>query len=180
MIMESGLDSMDLVAIDSFSASGNTDWSTDSRIILNLLRRAYRIGTQRIVKFGMPGFTGAYIPRWLRGSGQLDFEMSNTCGKPGSKKKIKKLYRRFLKRVNKILFRMISRVSNCLSEWDNLCGLAPSRRRMAKALIDRIILDIEGVVRVYKYAGDRVFHGIKLSSPEKILSLSDECAAFIQ
>lgn len=180
MIMDSGFDSMELVTVDSFSVSGNTEWPTDSRIILNLLRRAYRIGTQRIVKFGLPGFTGVYIPRWLRELGKLDFEMSNTCGKPGSKKKIKKLYRRFLKRVNKILLRMISRVSNCLSEWDNLCGLAPSRRRMAEAFIDRIILDIEGVIRVYKYAGDRVFHGITLSAPEKILSLSDECASFIK
>ena len=51
---------------------------------------------------------------------------------------------------------------------------------MAKEAIDRIILDIESVIHVYAYTGNRVFHGIQLPAPEKILSLSDECASFIK
>lgn len=180
MISDLGLDSMKLVAVDSFSVSGNTQWPTDSLVILNLLKRVYRIGTHRLEKLKLPGFTSGYIPRWLKELSQLNFKLSNTCGKPNSKPKMKKLYRQFLKRANKILLRMINQVGTFLPVWENLDKMAPSRRRMAKALVDRIILDIEGVIRVYSYAGDRVFNGVTLPAPEKILSLSDECAAFIK
>lgn len=180
MITNSGWDSMDLVTVDSFSVSGNSDWPTDSRIILKLLRRCYRIGSHHIPLYGLPGFTSSLIPRWLQDLGKLDFDMSNVCGKSGSKRKLKKLYRRYFHRVNKVVSHMMDQVSRYLSEWENPKGLSPRRHRMAKALIDRIILDIEGVIRVYSYAEDRVFRGITLPGPEKILSLSDECASFIK
>ena len=180
MIMKSGLDSMELVTVDSFSVAGNTEWPTDSRILLKLLQRAYHVGRTIIPKFGLPGFTIGCVPRWLKELSKLEFEIANTCSKPKSKKKIKKLYRRFLKRVNKSLLRMIRRFNDCLPAWEGLCHLPPSKRMMAQAAIDRIILDLENVIRVYTYAGNRVFHGITLPSPEKVLSLSDECVSFIK
>lgn len=180
MLMESGLDPMDRVTMDSFSISGNTEWPTDSRILLKLLQRAYHIGREVITKFGLPGFTVAYIPGWLKELKKLEFELVNTCGKPHSKKKMKRLYRKFLKRVNKILLRLIRRCDECISEWENLGHLPPSRQAMAQVAIDRIVLDIENVIRIYTYTGNRVFHEIQLPAPEKVLSLSDECASFIQ
>ena len=180
MIMESGFDSMELVTMDSFSISGNTEWPTDSRIMMKLLERAYRLGSERIIGFGLPGFTKGWISQWLARLKQLDFKIANTCGKPKSKGKIKVFYRQFLTNVNKILLRMINRISKCLSDWEIPKGLAPSQRRMVEAFVDRIILDIESVIRIYTYAGNRVFHGIQLPAPQKVLSLSDECASFIQ
>ncbi len=180
MIMEAGLDSMELVTMDSFSVAGNTEWPTDSRILLKLLKRAYNIGRIIITRFGLPGFTTGCIPRWLKELSKLEFEIANIAGKRNSKKKLKKLYRRFLKRVNKSLLRMIRRCDCCLPAWERLDYLPPNQRMMAQEAIDRIVLDIESVIHVYTYAGNRVFHGIQLPSPEKVMSLSDECVSFIK
>ena len=132
MIMESGLDPMDRVTMDSFSISGNTEWPTDSRILLKLLQRAYHIGRDVLPKFGLPGFTEAYVPGWLKELKKLEFELVNTCGKAKSKKKMKRLYRKFLKRVNKILLRLIRRCDECMSEWEDLGHVPPSRQAMAQ------------------------------------------------
>jgi len=181
MIVSEDLDPMTIVALDSFSVSGNTEWPTDSRIMLNLLRRAYRLGTHRLFKFGLPGFTESCIPGWLKKLHQLNFKIANTCGKAKSKGKIKKLYRKLLKVVNKILLRMIRRVSDCLCDWEKTVkNLVPNHCRMAQAIINQLILDLQSVIRVYTYAGDRVFHKIILPAPEKILSLSDACVSFIK
>ena len=75
---------------------------------------------------------------------------------------------------------MIRRCNDCLGSWEDLGYLPPSQRRMAQEAIDQILLDLESIIHVYTYAGDRVFHGITLPAPEKVMSLSDECAAFIQ
>ena len=180
MIMESGLDSMELVALDSFSVAGNTEWPTDSRILLKLLKRAWHLGADVIPKFGLPGFSTRYIPRWLNELKSMEFEIAHTSGKPKSKKKLKKLYRRFLKRVNKILLWMVHYVNENLCSWEELHVLPPSQQHLARVAIEQLIEDIENVIRVYTYTGDRVFRGIHLPSPEKVLSLSDECVAFIK
>ncbi len=180
MIMESGLDTMNHVAMDSFSVSGNTEWPTDSRMLLKFLQRAYHIGHAVLKNFGLPGFTKAYIPKWLKKMKKLEFELENTCGKPNSKKKVKRLYRDYLKHVNKILLRLIRRIDECISEWEDIDHLPPSRQVMVQAAIDRLVFDIESVIHIYTYTENRVFHGIQLPAPEKILSLSDECAAFIK
>ena len=179
MIIQDGLDSMERVALDSFSVSGNTQWPTDSRILMNLLNRSYHIGHDILDKFKLPEFKAGHIPRRLNELKKLDFEISNTAGKPKSKKKVKRLYRKFLNRVNKILEELIRQSIGYLPQWEALEFLPPTKQVMAKALVDRIITDLQNVIHVYSYTEDRVFEGIQLPSPQKVLSLSDECASFI-
>jgi len=177
-IMSDGWDPMNIVAVDSFSVSANTDWPTDSRIMLGLLQRAYRRG-RNLVKANLPGFEENRIVGWLKRLKGIDFKLACTCGKPKSKGKIKKLYRRFLEIVDKTVVLLIRQFTEKLPEWNRL-KLSPSRRRILDRIIEGITKDIEGVIRVYRYASDRVFEGISLPAPEKILSLSDECASFIK
>jgi hypothetical protein len=178
-IIAQGLDPMELVAIDSFSVSGNTEWPTDSRILIGLLKRIFRLCAYRIEKYGLPGISEMYLVKWLKELKRLDFEIACTAGKAKSKTKIRKLYRRFLRMVDKILLRMIRQISDCMPQWETRV-LPPNKERIVAAIIDQIIKDVHGVIRVYTYAQDRVFHGIVLPAPEKILSLSDESAAFIK
>ena len=180
MIVQLELDSMTTFALDSFSVSGNTEWPTDSRIMVKLLNRVYRLGSYKLLKYRLPGFEQDSFPGWLKKLHQLNFKLDNTCGKAKSKGKVKKLYRQFLKVVDKLLLGMIRDVSEYLPTWEKMDERAPSQERMKQAIVDQIVSDIEGVIRVYQYTEDRVFHEIKLSSPEKILSLSDESVAFIK
>lgn len=179
-IVKMDIDSMDHIAVDSFSVSGNTEWPTDSRILFNLLRRAWHIGQILVTKFGLPGFSDTCIPRWLRELKALEFRIANTGGKPKSGKKLKKLYRQFLNRVNKTLLRMLRSCVAYLPIWEKLDNFPPSRRMLVRSAIDRLIQDLDTVIYVYTYTGDRIFHGIHLPAPEKVLSLSDESVSFIK
>jgi len=177
-IVSEGWDTMDVVGVDSFSVWANTDWPTDSLIILKLLKRAYSLG-MKLTRMKLLGFTEGHIPGWLQELKKINFKLSCLAGKPKSKSKIKKLYRKFLKMVDKILSRMIRQYSENVVRWSRL-SLSPLKQRKVTAITNGITQDIERVIHVYQYASDRVFHGIPLPAPEKILSLSDESATFIK
>jgi len=59
-------------------------------------------------------------------------------------------------------------------------SLAPSRRPLLKRVIEQIRTDLSDAERVIEYTSDRVFKDKKLSSTEKVLSLSDGSAAYIK
>lgn len=177
-ILADGQDSMESLTIDSFSVAANSKWPTDSRILQGLISRAITIGL-RLSKWGVPGWTEGYFSEWLQQLKYWDYKIVLTAGKPFSKGKIKKYYRRFLKVVDKVLSRLISQYTRCLPKWNRL-DLAPSDICKVNLAIDQIESDIQAVIEVYTYAEDRVFNSVILPSPEKILSLSDPTAAFIK
>ena len=177
-ILSDGHDSMESLTIDSFSVAANSKWPTDSRILMGLLNRAFRIGSH-LKQWGLPGFSEGRIPEWLHQLKHLNYTMALTAGKPRSKGKIKRYYRRFLKTVDKILSRLIHQYSACLPEWNQL-DLAPSETCRVHEMISQIEADLHSVIRVYTYTEDRVFYNKVLPSPQKILSLSDTTAAFIK
>ncbi len=171
------LDDMATIGIDSFSLSADTSWPTDSRILMGLLNRAFRIG-RKLKQIGLPGFSDGWIPAWLKAMKQLDFEIACWAGKPKSKKQIKQRYRRLLRCANKILDRLVRQCVECMPEWNHL-RLMPSVAARIENRIEMIHDAIDKALRVIAYAEDRVFHGITLPAPRKVLSLSDPCAAFI-
>lgn len=171
------LDDMATIGIDSFSLSADTSWPTDSRILMGLLNRAFCIG-RSLKQIGLPGFSDGWIPAWLKAMKQLDFEIACWAGKPNSKKQIKQRYRRLLRCANKILDRLVRQCVECIPLWDRL-QLMPSQAVRIGKRIEWIHESIDRALRVYAYADDRVFRGVHLPAPEKVLSLSDPCAAFI-
>jgi len=62
----------------------------------------------------------------------------------------------------------------------SMAMLPPSRRVLLQRVLEQIHSDIADAKRVVEYARDRVFHGKKLPSTEKVLSLSDGSAAYIK
>jgi len=178
MLVADGLADHDLLAIDSFSVAGNTSWPTDSRMLCMLLERAYRLGL-KWPEFNLPGFTEAYVPDWLKELRHLDFRINCVAGKPKSKAKIKKMYKRALRLCVKITDRLIKQFDRFSPVW-RAVPFVPSRRRQLNALIEEIDASLRAALRVYQYAGDRIFNGVVLPAAEKILSLSDDCVAYIK
>jgi IS5 family transposase len=178
MLMADGLVDREMLAIDSFSVSGNTSWPTDSRMLCMLLERAYRLG-RKWEELNLPAFTEAYVPEWLRELRQLDFKINCAAGKPHSKDKIKKIYKRALRLCVKVTDRLVKQYDRFSPLW-RAAPFVPSRRRQLDVLIDEIDASLRAALRVYQYAGDRVFKGVVLPAAEKILSLSDDCVAYIK
>lgn len=101
------------------------------------------------------------------------------AGKPHSRKKIKKMYKKALRLCVKVTDRLTKQYDRFSPVW-RAAPFVPSRRRQLDALADEIDASLRAALRVYQYAGDRVLNGVVLPAAEKVLSLSDDCVAYIK
>ena len=173
-----GLDDFKTLTLDSTSVKANSSWPTDAKILTGLLMRVDRLG-QKLDAFGLERFRQGWVPRWLDQMDKLEFQICLVAGKANSKGKMKKHYRRLL--------RLGVKAADALQvEFDRLERMqaveafAPSRRALLRRVRERMRTDLCDARRVVRYASDRVFKDRTLPSSEKVLSLSDGSAAFIQ
>ena len=177
-ILGEKLDDFKGLTVDSTAVKANSAWPTDAKILTGLLRRADRLG-QKLHLFGLDDFRQGWVPRWLEEMDKLEFQICLVAGKAKSKGKLKKHYRQLLKRGHKA-------AEALTSEWNRrVQGLAlekqaPRRRVLLQRVGQQIQADLADANRVLAYAHDRVFHDKVLPSTQKVLSLSDGSAAFIQ
>ena len=178
LILKEDLDDFRKLTIDSTTVKANSCWPTDARILTGLLMRANRLG-QKLHIFGLEDFRQGWVPRWLKEMDKLEFQICMVAGKPKSKGKLKKHYRRLLKRGRKAADYLAEELKRF--EQNLLIGaLPPSRRAFLQRVVQQIKTDIVDGNRVIEYANDRVFSGKVLPSTEKVLSLSDGSAAYIK
>lgn len=175
-ILNDGYDDFEKCQIDSTSVKANTEWPTDARILLRLLSRSFHY-LHKLEVFGLPAFKLWHVENWIGKLGKLHFRINMTAGKAKSKKKIKKYYRSFLKTAQKLLDYLIEEKSRIEA---NKVDLSPSIRARLDLVWDRIENDLIDSAKVLYYAEDRVFNDIVLKSSEKILSISDRSASYIQ
>ncbi len=178
LILGEGLDDFKSLTIDSTAVKANSSWPTDAKILTGLLTRANRMG-QTLHLFGLQDFRQGWVPRWLEEMDKLEFQICLTAGKANSRGKLKKRYRQLLKRGRKAANALTAELNN-LEQALLLERHAPSRRVFLERVWQQIKTDISDANRVLEYASDRVFHDKVLPSTQKVLSLSDGSAAFIQ
>jgi len=180
MVRGEGLDDFTAVTADSFSVWANTSWPTDSAMILGLVSRAWHYSS-KLAGFGLPGFSEAYIRQWLERIRTLDREISFACGKPNSKRKIRRLYHRLCNRGDLVLQRLDRQIPSLLPTWQaGVAKLPVFTRERVQAVVERILCDLSDAARVVAYARQRVLEGKSVPCSEKILSLSDRSAAYIK
>lgn len=178
LVLKEGLDSFKELTIDSTAVKSNSGWPTDGKILTGLLGRAHRLG-QQLNYFGMKDFRNGWLPHWLDDMEGLEFQICLNAGKPKSRGKMKRHYRRLLNKGAKAAD-ALTRELRDLEKGLEMETLPPSRREMFKRVLEQIRSDIADAKRVIDYAGDRVFRDKKLPSTEKVLSLSDGSAAYIK
>jgi len=177
-ILKEDLDGFGELTIDSTAVKANSSWPTDGKILTGLLGRAYRLG-QQLHHFGLEDFKKGWTPRRLEEMHKLEFQICLSAGKPKSRGKMKKNYRKLLKAGKKIIDKLIPQLSEFESNL-RMESLAPSRRELLTRTLDQIRCDLADAQRVVEYSEDRVFHDKNLPSTEKVLSLSDGSAAYIK
>lgn len=177
-VLKEELEDFKKLTIDSTSVKANSCWPTDAKMVTGLLMRANRLG-QKLHLFGCEDFRQGWVPRWLTDMDTLVFQICLAAGKPKSKGKLKKHYRRLLKRARKAATFLAEELrrfeENVVPE-----ALPPSRRVLLQRVVQQITSDVSDSNKVIEYANDRVFHGKVLPSTEKVLSLSDGSAAYIK
>lgn len=177
-VLKEKLDDFKKLTIDSTSVKANSCWPTDGKILTGLLMRANRLG-QKLHIFGFDDFRQGWVVRWLKEMDRLEFQICLAAGKPRSRGKMKKNYRQLLKRGLKatdFLWEELRRFQQGLL----METLPPSRRVLLERVLQQIKVDVLDGKRVIEYANDRVFNGKVLPSTEKVLSLSDGTAAYIE
>lgn len=177
-VLKESLDDFKELTIDSTSVKADSSWPTDGKILNGILGRAHRLG-QKLHVFGLKDFRQGWIPRWLDMMDKLEFQICLSAGKPKSRGKMKKHYRKLLSRGGKVADALKCEL-DCLEERLDMATLPPSRRELLRRTLEQIRNDIGDAKRVVEYAGDRMFKDRKLPSTEKILSLSDGSAAYIK
>ena len=173
-----GLDDFKSLTIDSTAVKANSAWPTDARMLTGLLSRAARLG-RKLHLFGRKDFSEGWVPRWLEQMDKLEFQICLAAGKAKSKGKLKKHYRQLLNRGRKVEDALTAQLAG-LERTLSLETQAPSRRALLQHVLQQIRTDLSDAARVRGYAGGRVFRGEKLPSTEKVLSLADGAAAYIQ
>jgi len=176
--LELGLDDFRQVCIDSTSVEANNCWPTDAGVIRRLLGRAINL-FKTVESFGISPLAEFYLMNWMTELGKLHFKINNTRGTKGAPKKRIKLYKDFIRTASKAMNYLIRNFIVRRMQAER-CDLKPSKRRKLDMFIDAIEQDLQDVGYVITYAGNRVFDGVSLPSAEKIISLSDDSAAFIR
>ena len=178
-ILAEGLDDFKELIIDSTQVEANSAWPTDAKILTGLLSRAHRLG-QKLEMFELPGFRVWWMNQWLRKMRRSTLMINLAAGKPHSKKKIKKHYRRLLEFGRRAVAHLDNELQGVEDTYHPYDFLFPSRRKMLSTVLKQIREDIGDAYRVIQYAGERIFEGKTGSSRDKVLSLSDKTAAYIK
>ncbi len=172
------LDDFSKLTIDSTAVKANSCWPTDAKMITQLLMRADRL-SQTFHHFGLENFKNGWESKRLAEMDKLVFAINLTAGKAKSKGKLKKRYRRLLKMGEKTRDALIKQLAAFEQKID-LRSFCPSKRKRLQWVIDQMKSDLSDAKLVITYAGERVLEGKSRPSKEKILSLSDGSAAYIQ
>ena len=178
MILEDELDDFSAIIVDSTAAKANSAWPTDGRMILGLLRRAYR-ASQKLEDFGLPNLRKHWVPTWLKKIQRLVFHINTASGKPHATRKRKKHYRKLLDQAENILDYLLA---ECYERDPvaEVSELPPSRQRLLARLWAGMEDDLINACAVYNYPSERIFEGLQRPAKEKLLSLGDPSAAYIE
>ena len=177
--LNEGLDDFNYAVFDSTSVEASSSSPTDARVIYRLFGRIQN-QSRKFERFGLRNINLRYPEHWQQILSKLLFKINNAKGTPGNpkKEKIKPDYGQFLRtayKMNEYFIREFKKykIKVVLTE------LKLSVRQQLDRVLDNMEDDFQAVSYVLYYAEDRVFNGKILSAPEKILSLSDITAAFI-
>lgn len=181
-IQSEGLDGFQKMTFDSTQVEANSAWPTDSGILTGLITRAHKLG-QKLEDFDLPNFSVWWMRQWLKKMKRLDFGINVMAGKSrlkNRKKKIRKHYSRLLdfgRQAAAHLERELTKLDETYRPYE---FIPPRERATLERLLNQIREDIEDAGRVIAYAEKRVFEGKTVSSRDKVLSLSDRSAAYIE
>ena len=177
-ILEEGLDDFSSLYLDSTAIQANTEHPTESGLITKLIERICRRGS-KLDRFGLPNFKPEGLEQTQQELRRLHREIGFSTGKAKKQGKVKRLYYQLLRRglrVCKRFKRELAAVDQALAKAKEM---PPSQRLMAEEAVALIRADIEAIGQVAAAGERRVLQEQKVPSQEKVVSISDQDAAFI-
>ena len=172
-----GWDDFSVMLQDSTHVEGNTEWPTDSRLLVALVSRVLRVGA-RLARVDLPAFESFKASRHLAAMTTLDREIDMSKGKREATRTRRRRYQSLLwraRRTYRLLHDAVAQVEAALGSLDVL----PSRRAMAERTVQRLRADVDALARVIANCEARVIEERKVAMADKKLSVSDPDVGFI-
>jgi len=177
-VLGEGLDDLRELTIDSTSVSANTCWPTDSGILLRLVERIWRLG-QKLDTFGINNMGARRFAHIIKHLKQYHKTICMSAGKKNSRAKIKKLYRKALKEAQSALNAFEKEMVR-VNQAAVSASITPTMVLRLTRVVELMNLDVKNLSTVISYCEDRIEREVTKKASEKIMSVSDKDAAFIQ
>jgi len=180
VILESGLDDFTEVLIDSTAVAANSAYPTDITVLNKLLDRIDReFATLEL--FGIERVQNGKISVLLKEISSLvaSISMSSGTNNRKTKRQIKKKSKKLFKKSKQLINVFLEEQLQLQPSWESI-SLCPSKAVALDTLWGRIEQDLEDVEYVLYYAELLFKEKVTLPSVDKILSISDPDAAYIQ
>ena len=171
------LDNFAMFIQDSTHVAGNTEWPTDSRLMVALVSRLLRIG-RKLPRLGLPLLTSTEAERCLEELVTLNRRIEFTAGKKDSKRLRKRSYQKLLKkakRAHKLLTDLVAPLTAHVVALD----VRPSRKLRAAHAVECLRTDLVLLTKAMEACAARVLREDKVPVQDKVLSVSDPDAGFI-
>jgi len=177
LVLGLGWDDFSVMLQDSTHVEGNTEWPTDSRLLVALVSRVARVGAM-LVRVHLPAFASPVVRDHLRIMTKLDREIDLSKGKRESIRTRRQRYKSLLwraRRVRTVLDAAVRNVEEALAKLDVL----PSQKALAARAVQRLRADVDALTPVIDNCENRVIHELKVPMADKKLSVSDADVGFI-
>jgi hypothetical protein len=168
-----GLDDFAEMTIDSTAARADTAWPTDSLIILKLLDRIWRIGSD-LEQYGTENLQRHWTEQWLGKMKRENLAIAMAEGK-GERRKH---YREFFDPAEKALAHLEAE-RQAMEERIRPESLKPSVRERFRGDRRQLQRDLQDAKKMIEVARKRVLEDEQTPTTERVLSVSDPHAAFI-
>jgi len=171
------LDIFDELYIDSTAINANSEWPTDSGLILKLVSGLDRLLGRMNTTFDL-AYSDKVIKRWIKELAKMDFQINLSLGKKNSRKVQKKNYKKIYALSDKAVARLL-RNYILFMETYNQYEILPSLKVRIDNFIGMFETSLSNLKNLSTYSYERVFEGKKAPACEKIASITDENASFI-
>jgi len=179
-VLEEGLDAFDKICIDSTAVKASSCWPTDSSVIYRLFERACRLG-RKLDRFGLKPLADDKAMDWLNELQRTGKAIALLGSGKHREKRLKELYRDYFLCATNLSQKLLGQVREMFIESEkHLPQLCPSRRKQAQTVVDTIWEDISAAIKTLEQSIKRIEKGISAKARERVLSLADKSAAYIE
>ena len=170
-----GLDDFKKLYFDSTRISASSAWPTEGRTIADLLSRVrtgFDIFKDYDIKINLPAETDNLIESVHSSKTSIAL----TAGRKGSKKHIKKMYRKILRECRILLRSFQAGLNRATGKIGNIL---PSIKAGLEGLAEHISVDLHNIELCAKNAKLRVLENKQVSASQKVLGIADADAEII-
>jgi IS5 family transposase len=177
-LFKHGLDDFGKCFIDSTAVKANTDWPTDSSLMIKLIARICAVGGQ-LHRVGLPDINPVGLAAQQEELRRMSQQIHFLGGKARRQGRRKKLYFQLVRRVRRLRKRLLRDFERVNRNLETRADLLPSRRLMAERAVSLLAGDLQALEQAARVCERRIMEEEKVPVTEKILSISDPDAAFI-